>query len=94
MAYNGKNGRISGEPMRIYCSRCGQKAIIRTSKQLGGTRKLYCLCGDPQCGHSFVMDLSFSHTISPSALDLPEKVRAGLQQQSPGQILSLFAVLG
>jgi hypothetical protein len=28
---------------------------------------LYCSCSDPECGHTFVMNLSYSHTLSPSA---------------------------
>ncbi|PKH06419.1 ogr/Delta-like zinc finger family protein [Moritella sp. Urea-trap-13] len=28
---------------------------------------LYCSCSGPLCDHSFVMNLSFSHTLSPSA---------------------------
>ncbi|NRB66306.1 MULTISPECIES: ogr/Delta-like zinc finger family protein [Vibrio] len=53
---------------------------------------LYCSCSDPECGHTFVMNLSYSHTLSPSAkttdqlaINLvramsPEK-RAALQEQ-------------
>ncbi|MEZ8510077.1 ogr/Delta-like zinc finger family protein [Vibrio splendidus] len=32
-----------------------------------GYSDLYCSCSDPECGHSFVMNLTFSHTLSPSA---------------------------
>lgn len=29
---------------------------------------VYCYCSNVECGHTFVMNVSFSHTISPSAL--------------------------
>ena len=80
--------------MRIYCTRCTNKAIIRTSKEMSPTtRQLYCSCTDPECGHTFVMDLSFSHTLSPSALDLPEPVRLGLRTKTHSEVLSLFGGL-
>ncbi|WP_394027184.1 Ogr/Delta-like zinc finger protein [Desulfovibrio falkowii] len=80
--------------MRIYCPRCEAKAIIRTSKELSATmRQLYCLCGDPQCGHTFVMDLTFSHTLSPSALDLPDQIRRDIRKKSAIEQVQLFAQL-
>lgn len=80
--------------MRVTCIRCKGPALIRTSREMSETlRQLYCICRDPECGHTFVMDLSFSHTLSPSALDLPERVRRDLQGKSQNQILSLFAGL-
>lgn len=80
--------------MRIYCTRCQSKAIIRSSREMSpNLRQLYCLCSDPECGHGFVMDLSFSHTLSPSALDLPEQTRQDLREKSPVEVLSLFSAL-
>lgn len=80
--------------MRVNCTRCTSKATIRTSKDMGATlRQLYCTCNDPECGHSFVMNLSFSHTLSPSALDLPESVRLDLRTKTHGEVLSLFGGL-
>ena len=60
---------IRGEAaMQIHCTECGEKSIIRTSKRLDPKMsQLYCICQNPHCGHTFVMDLSFSHTLSPSA---------------------------
>jgi len=59
--------------MRIKCNRCGKPAVIKSSSQESDSvKKLYCCCGNPQCGHTFVMDLAFSHTLSPSALDFPQ----------------------
>ncbi|MEI7408404.1 ogr/Delta-like zinc finger family protein [Pectobacterium aroidearum] len=28
---------------------------------------MYCACADVECGHSFVMNMTFSHTLGPSA---------------------------
>ncbi len=52
----------------IKCKVCKGKAIVQARKELDVTMsQLYCSCKDPECGHTFVMDLCFSHTLSPSA---------------------------
>ncbi|OBT22451.1 transcriptional regulator [Vibrio tasmaniensis] len=54
--------------MRVVCPECGEKARIQKSNCISaGYSDLYCSCSDPECGHSFVMNLTFSHTLSPSA---------------------------
>ncbi|MCG9554567.1 ogr/Delta-like zinc finger family protein [Vibrio sp. Isolate31] len=54
--------------MRVICQECGEKARIQKSNRISaGYSDLYCSCSDPECGHSFVMNLTFSHTLSPSA---------------------------
>ncbi|MEZ8325492.1 ogr/Delta-like zinc finger family protein [Vibrio cyclitrophicus] len=54
--------------MRVICPECGEKARIQKSNRISaGYSDLYCSCSDPECGHSFVMNLTFSHTLSPSA---------------------------
>ena len=59
--------------MRIICDRCGSKARIETTREITPVfRRLYCSCTNVECGHTFAMDLTFSHTLSPSALDLPQ----------------------
>lgn len=60
---------IRGEDaMQINCTECGEKSIIHSSKRLDAKMsQLYCSCKNPLCGHTFVMDLSFSHTLSPSS---------------------------
>ncbi len=56
------------EAMQINCTECGEKSIIHSSKRLDAKMsQLYCSCKNPICGHTFVMDLCFSHTLSPSA---------------------------
>jgi len=54
--------------MRVICPECGEKARIQKSNRISTEYSdLYCSCSDPECGHSFVMNLTFSHTLSPSA---------------------------
>ncbi|MFS1980809.1 ogr/Delta-like zinc finger family protein [Vibrio lentus] len=54
--------------MRVVCTECGEKARIQKSNRISASYSdLYCSCSDPECGHSFVMNLTFSHTLSPSA---------------------------
>lgn len=54
--------------MRIHCTTCGHKGRIGSRKEV--TRAyvmLYCQCLDTTCGHTWVANLSFSHTLKPSA---------------------------
>ncbi|EKO3919206.1 ogr/Delta-like zinc finger family protein [Vibrio metschnikovii] len=54
--------------MRVICPECGEKARIHKSNRLtNSVADLYCACSDPECGHTFVMNLSYSHSLSPSA---------------------------
>ncbi len=81
--------------VRVYCNRCGSVARIESSSQEVETyKKLYCGCKNPECGHTFVMDLSFSHTLSPSALDMPENVRKVIQRADRTEQMLLFSELG
>lgn len=82
--------------VRIFCDRCEKIARIESSVTITSTyKRLYCSCRNPECGHTWVMDLSYSHTLSPSALDLPEELReqvraAGCRQEQQ----ELFAAFG
>ena len=59
--------------MRIYCDRCGSSAMIRKRRDVApGFTIFYCLCSNVDCAHSFTAELTLGHTISPSALDLPQ----------------------
>lgn len=54
--------------MRVLCPECGEKSRIQKSNRMSTKyTDLYCSCSDPECGHTFVMNLSYSHTLSPSA---------------------------
>jgi hypothetical protein len=79
--------------MRVICPECGEKSRIHKSNRLDPKfTDLYCSCSDPECGHSFVMNLSYSHALSPSAKTtsqlalellkaLPPEKRQELKQQ-------------
>ncbi|XAG86231.1 ogr/Delta-like zinc finger family protein [bacterium 19MO03SA05] len=79
--------------MRVICPECGEKARIHKSNRLtNSVADLYCACSDPECGHTFVMNLSYSHSLSPSAKTtsqlafdlvkaLPPETRQQLKQQ-------------
>jgi len=55
--------------MRIICDKCHGKARITTRREITPRfTKLYCVCNNAECGHSFVMHLEFAHTLSPSGL--------------------------
>ena len=54
--------------MRVICPECGERSHIQKSNRMSTKyADLYCSCSDPECGHTFVMNLSYSHTLSPSA---------------------------
>ncbi|WP_409585981.1 Ogr/Delta-like zinc finger protein [Vibrio rotiferianus] len=54
--------------MRVICPECGEKSRIQKSNRISASYSdLYCSCSDPECGHTFVMNLTFSHSLSPSA---------------------------
>jgi hypothetical protein len=80
--------------MRIKCNRCGETATIKSSSQESGdVKKLYCCCGNPRCGHTFVMDLSFSHTLSPSAMDFPQDFMEKIHSATRMEQQKIFASL-
>lgn len=59
---------------RIVCS-CGERACIQKTNRLSANvADLYCECSG--CGHRFVMVRSFSHTLSPSALNTEALIMA------------------
>lgn len=49
--------------MKIECTECSNKSkLIRCDGN-----HLFCICLEPQCGHSFALSINFKHTIkSPS----------------------------
>lgn len=81
-------------PVLVRCNRCGSAAVIDSSKEISDSIKhLYCMCKNVECGHTFVVAMEFSHTLSPSALDMPESVRQRLKGYSRTQQQQLFAGL-
>jgi ssDNA-binding Zn-finger/Zn-ribbon topoisomerase 1 len=66
--HNFHAGAANMRVLKIECPECGSKAVIRkTNRKHRDIADIYCACADVECGHTFVMNLTFSHTISPSA---------------------------
>ncbi|MCW8275550.1 ogr/Delta-like zinc finger family protein [Pseudomonas sp. PCH199] len=77
--------------MRVTCRDCEGKALISEVEELSSeSKKLYCLCLSPRCGHSFVMDLAFSHTLNPSAKKLDISLLERFRELSSAQQLNLL----
>ena len=75
--------------MRVKCQ-CGCNAIINTTNRLSNDHaELYCSCTDPHCGHTFVVNLSYSHTLSPSSKTVSTIVSGLMRAMSPEQLQQL-----
>ncbi|PSU74792.1 ogr/Delta-like zinc finger family protein [Photobacterium phosphoreum] len=77
--------------MRVSCNQCGEKARIGKTNWFSCTST--CSCTEPECGHTFVMSLGFSHTLSPSAKNTNELVMALVKVMSPEQAKQLHSQL-
>lgn len=65
--------------MRVICPICEADAVIRKSNRKHRELvDLYCACSDVECGHTFVSQVTFSHTISPSAKDKEHLLKEAL----------------
>lgn len=70
--------------MRVICPCCGEKARIgKTNRITAKVADLYCSCCDPECGHTFVVNLCYSHTLSPSAKTTSELAVSLVRALSP-----------
>ncbi|RZM98225.1 transcriptional regulator [Escherichia sp. E4208] len=80
--------------LKIECPECGSKAVIRkTNRKHRQIADIYCACSDVECGHTFVMNLTFSHTLSPSAKTGDAVVQKILSALSPAQRQVAFDLL-
>ncbi|HDU8694845.1 TPA: ogr/Delta-like zinc finger family protein [Morganella morganii subsp. morganii] len=58
--------------LKVYCPQCSSPSTIRRIETEGRViPELYCSCDNPECGHTYVMTITFSHTIRQSKLDVP-----------------------
>ena len=54
--------------MRISCTACGHKGRIDSRNEITPRyAKLYCQCLNAECGHTWVSELTFKHTLQPPA---------------------------
>lgn len=80
--------------MRVICHSCEGKALISEVKEVSPeSKKLYCLCLNAKCGHSFVMDLCFSHTVKPSVKKSDSSLLERFRDLSNAQQLQLLEQL-
>ncbi|XVO86094.1 ogr/Delta-like zinc finger family protein [Pseudomonas palleroniana] len=80
--------------MRVTC-KCGHKGRIASREVLSADfAKLYCQCLDAKCGHSWVANLTFSHTLSPSAQTFDRLLIDRLRDMPRAQQRELFDKLG
>lgn len=84
--------------MRIKCTECNSKAIISSRNELDPkVADLYCLCRNPECGATFVMKLSYSHSLSPSrnqARSMAVNLLRGLPPAEQMDLLQLARAAG
>lgn len=79
---------------RVRCTYCNEVATILSSDiDCSEFKKFYCQCQNSQCGHGFVMSLTFSHTTHPSNLVIPKEVLAKLGKLNRAQQQELFSSL-
>jgi hypothetical protein len=77
---------------RVYCPICKRVARIESSNAMNKQLKqAYCSCSNPECGHTFVMNVEFSHTLSPSALSLTPELRDRMRRTAPMEQGTLFS---
>lgn len=70
--------------MRVLCRICSKKSIIGKTDRISlDHANLYCSCSDPECGHTFVVNVSYSHTLTPSAKTTSELVTQLMRSMSP-----------
>ena len=79
-------GVVNMRIFKINCPECGSPAIIRKSdwkdKKLAD---LYCACSEVECGHTFVFNATFSHSLSPSGLTGNKLVKFIIDQLKPDE---------
>lgn len=81
--------------MRVYCRECQGKGRIAWSDQLSMEfTRLYCQCQSPECGHTWVTNVSFSHTLSPSAQAVDRLLFDRLRELPRSRQRELFDQLG
>ena len=82
--------------MRVKCKFCGSKSRITSSDRISSEfSRLYCQCNDVRnCGHSFVMELGFSHSLTPPMNVVDQMVVERVRNMSSEQQQELFGSLG
>ncbi|HIE9847144.1 ogr/Delta-like zinc finger family protein [Klebsiella aerogenes] len=70
--------------LKIICNECEGPAIVtKTHRKTALFADLYCQCKDAECGHTFVLNVTYSHTLSPSARNGRQLVKSLLELLRP-----------
>jgi len=81
--------------VRVYCNVCSAKGRIVSRDELSlEFARLYCQCSSVKCGHTWVANLTFSHTLSPSAQAVDRLLFDRLRTLSRVEQRELFDQLG
>ncbi|HDL7750903.1 TPA: ogr/Delta-like zinc finger family protein [Yersinia enterocolitica] len=73
-------------PLKVLCPECGARAHVKkTNRKHIHFNDLYCCCSDAECGYSFVMNLTFSHALSPSAKTDGRRIKDLIDAISPAE---------
>lgn len=79
---------------KVICPECDAAAVIKkTHRKHKHFADLYCSCSDPECGHTFVMNMTFSHTLSPSGRTYSRIVKDIADNIAPAQREEIAAFL-
>lgn len=71
---------------KIICPECESNSVIKkTVRKHPHLSDVYCECNNVECGHTFVVNMTFSHTLSPSALTGDKAVKTMIDMITPKQ---------
>lgn len=72
--------------IRVFCPECNARAIIKkTNRKHQQISDIYCACSVVECGHTFVMNMTFSHTLSPGGLTGNKLVKFLIDRLKPDE---------
>lgn len=72
--------------LKLFCPECNSPAVIRRSVPKDSKfSDLYCACKNVECGHTYVLELTFARVLSPSALAGDRLVKELVGQLTPEQ---------
>ena len=81
--------------MRIYCTACDHKGRISSREEITrGYVKLYCQCLDAKCGHTWVSELTFKHSLRPPTQRLETLLVERIRNLPAEQQKELFLQFG
>ena len=71
---------------KIICPECESNSVIKkTVRKHPQLSDIYCACNNVECGHTFVVNMTLSHTLSPSALTGAKAVKTMIDMMTPDQ---------